>query len=125
LGEMYYDAGKFPEAADIGELGRKAEPYEVEWLLRLAKIYAQTGDKDKQIAVLKDLVPNDADDLDHRKRLARLLQEAGKFDEAEKYARQALEIDVRDAEAREGLFKALRAQKKDDEAQRLEKILEK
>ena len=88
-------------------------------------IYTQTNDKDKQIAVLKELVPTDADDLDHRKRLARLLLEKEQFPEAEKYARQALEIDVKDAEVRESLQKALRGQKKDEEADRVEKILEK
>ena len=90
---------------------------------QLARIYAQMNDKDKQITVLKELVPTDADDLDHRKRLARLLLEKEQYAEAEKYARQALEIDVKDAEARESLQKALRGEKKDDEADRIQKIL--
>jgi tetratricopeptide (TPR) repeat protein len=125
LGKMYYDAGEFPKAAEVFELGRKAEPYEGEWLQQLARVYAQTGDKDKQIAVLKDLVPTDADDLEHRQRLARMLLEAGQPAEAEKYARQAMEIDLRNAEVRETLFKALKEQKKDAEAEKLRQMLEK
>jgi tetratricopeptide (TPR) repeat protein len=125
LGKLYYDGMEFAKAAEIFELGRKVEPYENEWLLRLVRVYAQTGDKDKQIEALKDLVPTDADDLEHRKRLARLLSEAGRHAEAEKYARQALEIDVRDKEVRETLDKALRAQNKNDEADRMRKLLEK
>ena len=66
---------EFDKAAEVCELGRKAEPYNSDWLEQLARVYAQTNDKDKQIAVLKDLVPADADDIDHRKRLARLLLE--------------------------------------------------
>jgi cellulose synthase operon protein C len=123
LAKMEYDAGVFAKAGELCELGRKAQPYDVEWMQQLAKVYAQTGDKDKQIAVLKELVPTDADDLDHRKSLTRLLLDKEQFAEAEKYARESLEIDVRDKEAREDLQKALRGQKKDEEAERLGKIL--
>src|SRR5262249_34029048 len=112
LGKLYYDAKDFGKAAEVFELGRKAEPYENSWLLELARVYAQTGDKEKQVGVLKDLVPTDADDLEHRKLLAKLLLEAGKQAEAERYARQALEIDVRDAEAQELAEAALKAQGK-------------
>jgi tetratricopeptide (TPR) repeat protein len=123
LGKLYYDASDFSSAAEMFELGRKNEPNDREWLLELARVYAQMNDKNKQIAVLKDLVPTDADDLDRRVRLARLLQEAGKPADAEKYARQALEIDITSKEARETLFKALRAQKKNDEVKRLGTLL--
>lgn len=123
LGQLYYDAEKYDEAAKIYELGRKAEPYESYWLLGLAKVYALTNKKDKQIEVLKALVPTDADDLDHRKRLARLLNEQEQFAEAETYARQAIEINVLDAEARKELFRSLDGQNKKVEADRLRKIL--
>ena len=93
-------------------------------MLDLVRVYAQTGDKAKQIAVLEKLVPTDADDLEQRKRLARMLLEAGRHQEAERYARQALEIDVRDAEAQEFLFKALLGQNKANEVERLRKILD-
>jgi tetratricopeptide (TPR) repeat protein len=123
LGKLYYDAGQFDKAAEVFDLGRKAEPYEAEWLQQLARTYAQSGDKQKQIAVLKDLVPTDADDFDHRARLARLLSEAGQYAEAEKYARQALEIDVRSPEARATLVEALKKQKKDAEAEKVQELL--
>jgi tetratricopeptide (TPR) repeat protein len=125
LGKLYYDATKFKEAEELYEQGSEVEPYDSEWLTRLAQVHAQTGDKDKQIAVLKKLVPADADDLEHRKRLARLLSETGKAEEAEKYAREALEIDIRDKEAREMLLKALTDQKKDAEAEKLKALPEK
>ena len=86
LGKMYYEARELSKAADIFELGRKAEPYENYWLMQLARVYALAEKKDKQIDILKALVPTDADDLDNRKRLARLLLEEKQFVEAEKYA---------------------------------------
>ncbi len=123
LGKIYYDNMEFSKAAEMFELGRKNDPYDREWLMELARTYAQMSDKPKQIAVLKDLVPTDADDFDHRARLAKMLMEDGKASEAEKYAREALEIDVTSKEARQTLYKALRAQKKDAELQRVEKVL--
>jgi len=123
LGKMYYDAKELTKAADIFELGRKAEPYDSKWLVELARVHTQSGDRTKLIAVLKDLVPTDADELDQRKRLARLLLEANQPAEAERYARQALDIDVLDPEAQEIALKALGAQKKDAEAEQLRKIL--
>ncbi len=125
LGKMFYDEMNFAKAAETFEKGRKAEPLKSDWLEQLARVYAQTNDRDKLIAVLKDLVPNDADDLDKRKRLTRLLLEKNDYAEAEKYARQAMEIDVTDKEVRESLFKALEGQKKNDEVERLKKLLEK
>ena len=84
------------------------------WLQGLARVYAQTSEKDKLIAVLKELLPTDADDFENRKKLAGLLGDEGKWAEAEKYAREALEIDLSDAEIQATLDKALREQKKDD-----------
>ncbi len=123
LAKLYYDGNDFAKAAEIYELGHKAEPYDNRWLLDLSRVYAQSGAKEKQIDSLKQLVPTDADDLDHRKRLARLLEEAGRHAEAERYAREALEINIRDKEAQETLLKALDAQKKDAEAAKLRKML--
>jgi tetratricopeptide (TPR) repeat protein len=125
LGKIYYEAKEMPKALEMYELGRKAEPYESKWLIELARVYGQTGDKDKLIAVLKDLAPTDADDLDVRKRLAKLLLETDKAAEAEKYAREALEIDVQDREMQELLLKALTEQKKEEEAERVRKLFQK
>ena len=47
---MYYDARDFTKAAEVFELGRKAEPFESEWLLELARSTPRLDDKDKQIA---------------------------------------------------------------------------
>jgi tetratricopeptide (TPR) repeat protein len=124
LGKLYYDASDFAKAAELFELGRKADPFDRDWLLELARVYAQTNDKRKQISVLIDLVPTDADDFDRRARLARLLLEEGKHAEAEKYARQALEIDITSKDVRETLFRALKAQKKDTELKRVKELLE-
>ncbi len=123
LGKIYYDASDFLKAAETFEMGRKSDPYDREWLMELARVYSQMSDKPKQISVLKDLVPTDADDFDHRERLARLLLEAGEHAEAEKYARQALEIDITSKEARQTLYKALRGQKKDQELKRVQTLL--
>jgi cellulose synthase operon protein C len=123
LGKIYYDASEFPKAAETLEMGHKAEPGEPSWLQGLARVYAQTGDKEKQIAVLKELVPTDADDFDDRKKLAELLAADGKWTDAEKYAREALEIDLGDTEVQATLDKALREQKKVAEADRLKKLI--
>lgn len=122
LGKLYFNAMEFKKAEEIYELGRKAEPHDSRWLLELARVHAQTGDKAKLIAVLKALAPTDADDIDVRKRLAKLLLDAGKPADAERFARQALEIDVLDRPAQETLFAALAAQKKNGEADRLKKL---
>jgi tetratricopeptide (TPR) repeat protein len=120
---MYYDAKELPRAAEMFELGRKAEPYDSRWLVELVRVHTQSGDRTKLIAVLKELVPTDADELDMRKRLAGLLLETNQPAEAERYGRQALDIDVLDAEAQDVVLKALAAQKKDAEAEHLRKIL--
>jgi Tfp pilus assembly protein PilF len=125
LGKIYYEAQEFPKAAEMFDLGRKAEPYDSEWLVQLARVYAQMEDKKKLIAVLEEWVPGDADELEQRVRLARLLLEAGRAADAERYARQALEIDVLSEDAREVLVKALQLQKKDAEVQRVRELLEK
>ncbi len=125
LGKMYYDAKEFPKAAEMFELGRKAEPLNRDWLLQLARVYAQQEDRDKQIEVLKALIPTDADDLEHRKRLARILLEKKDYADAERYARQSLEIDINDQDVRKILLTALSAQQKADEVGRLQKLFEK
>ena len=84
LGKIYYDAREFAQAAEVFELGRKVQPHEPDWLQQLVRVYAQSGEKDKQIAALKDLVPTDADDFERRERLARLLLEEKRYAEAER-----------------------------------------
>jgi tetratricopeptide (TPR) repeat protein len=110
LGKIYYDAGEHSKAADLFELGRKQDRSDPAWLQELARTYAQMDSKPKQISVLKDLVPLDADDFDRRVRLARLLADSNDSPGAEKYAREALEINVTSKEAQGLLFKALEAQ---------------
>lgn len=126
LGKIYYEANEVAKAADLFELGRKADRYDREFLLELARAYAKLDDKDKLIGVLKALVPTDADDFDRRVRLARLLVEAKDFAAAEVYAREAVEIDLTDKEARGLLFRALEGQgdKKKAELTRLRAVLE-
>jgi tetratricopeptide (TPR) repeat protein len=123
LGKIYYEAEEFAKAAEIYEQARKAEPSKPKWLAHLVRVYAQMNDKNKLIAVLEELVPQDADEFDQRLRLAKLLLETGKADRAEMFARQALEIDIRSTEARDVLVEALRKQKKDAEAEKVVEVL--
>ncbi|HEV3236349.1 MAG TPA: tetratricopeptide repeat protein [Gemmataceae bacterium] len=125
LGKSYYEQGDLSHALEMFEQGHKAEPYDSQWLVQLVRVYAQLGDKEKQIAALKELVPLDADDLENRKRLARLLLDNGNAAEAEKYARESLEIDIKDKEARATLLKALGQQNKDAELKKFQELLEK
>jgi tetratricopeptide (TPR) repeat protein len=112
LGRLYTEGKEFEKAIRCYEQGRRSQPYEYKWLSELAKAYAHTGQKEKQIAVLKELVPADADDLGSRKLVAGLYLELGHLPEAESYARQALEVDFVDPEAQRTLGDALLGQKK-------------
>jgi tetratricopeptide (TPR) repeat protein len=123
LGKLYYESRDFAKAAVLYERGRRAQPQERSWLTHLLRIYTQTGDKEKQVDVLKSLAPMDADDVSVRKRLAVMLLESGRHAEAERYAKEALEIDVRDPETRDILVKALSAQAKNQEAERIRVLL--
>jgi cellulose synthase operon protein C len=123
LAKLQADQKKFAEAAGTLERGRKLEPREPNWLIQLARMYNQLGDKQKLIDVLQDLVPTDADDLVTRRKLAQLLSEADRHADAERYARMALEIDVLDAEAQRVLEAALTAQNKEAELAQLRKML--
>ena len=123
LGKLLYDANEFDRAAEMFELGRKADPSDLEWLEQLARVYAQTKETKKQISVLRDLIPQDADDLDRRVRLARLLGEQKEYAGSEKAAREALEVDITSKDARRLLFDALAGQKKDAEAKRMRGLL--
>jgi tetratricopeptide (TPR) repeat protein len=122
LAKVYFNAKDPGKAARFYELGRQAEPYEKKWLEGLARVYAESGNREKQIDVLKELVPLDADDLENRRRLAQLLLESGQDAAAERYAREALEIDVLDQKVQDVLIRALVAQKKEDEARRLRQL---
>jgi tetratricopeptide (TPR) repeat protein len=123
LGKLYYESRNFAKAAEVYELAHKAEPYQCKWLVELARVYAQSGERDKRIEALKELVLTNADDFDQRKRLAQMLLDAGRPTEAERYAREALEIDVRDAEVQEMLQKAYIAQNKARDVERLRQLL--
>ncbi len=116
LGKLYYEAKDYAKSAQTFEIARKAEPLDSKWLVELARVYNQSGDRDSQINILRQLVPTDADDLDNRRRLAQLLVEAERYTEAERYAREALEIDVLDMTAQQALGDALLAQHKLDAA---------
>jgi Flp pilus assembly protein TadD len=83
----------------------------------------QTGDTTKRIAVLADLAPTDADDLEQRRELAELLSATGRWAEVERWAKEALEIDVHDAKARDLYLRALTEQGKTDLAEKVRKVL--
>src|SRR5262249_50069901 len=124
LGKMYYDAMEYDKAAKAFEQGRKADPYDKDWLVELARVYAQKNDRNKQIGVLEELVTLDAGGVGRRGALAKMLNEAGKHTDAEKYAREGLNVDVTDKGAREQLYKSLREQKKNAELTKVQKLLE-
>jgi tetratricopeptide (TPR) repeat protein len=123
LGKLYYEAEEFSKAAEMYELGQKAEPYESKWAKHLMGVYTQMKDKAKVTELLEKLVLQDADDFDMRLKLAKLYLETGKNDQAAAVARQALEIDVRSKDARDVLVEALRKQGKEADAENVEKVL--
>jgi Flp pilus assembly protein TadD len=123
LGKQNFDAAQMDRAEEFYDRGHQAEPNDPSWLEDLARVYKQTGDATKRIAVLEQLAPLDADDLPMRRELAEKLAAAGRWADAERWAREALDIDVEDAVARTVLFQALGALGKSSEADRLKKIL--
>jgi predicted Zn-dependent protease len=116
LGKLYSQSKDYGRAAEMFELARKVEPYEPRWLSELVEIYRQAGDRDRQLAALRDLAQADSDDIDTRKRAARLLLEMSDAPGAEKFALQALEIDPPDPIAEELYGDALLGQRKWAEA---------
>jgi tetratricopeptide (TPR) repeat protein len=123
LGERYFEAKKYDQAAKYYEQGLEADPYNIRWLVRLARAYSRAKKTADLIRVLEKLAPQAADNLDIRKQLARLFLKAGKPKKAEQYAREALEIDVLDAEAQASLMEALRKQDKTKALKELETLL--
>lgn len=112
---------EFDEATKYLEHGRKVAPYDGEWLQPLAKLYKESGDTQRLIDVLKELVANDGDELDGRLRLAQAYLDADKPELAEKHARDALMIDVKSVDGRKSLLQSLKAQGRTADAERLER----
>jgi len=115
----HLEAKDYPAAARVLEHGRKVAPLDGDWLEQLARLYKTTGETDKLLGVLQELVAQDPDELDGRVRLARVSLEAGKPADAERFARDALRIDVMSEEARKALIEALKAQNKTAEVEKL------
>jgi tetratricopeptide (TPR) repeat protein len=123
LGKLYFDAEDYKEAAKKFEIAREADPYESQWLTKLAEAYGRSNQTGKLIEVLGRLAGQNADDLDIRKRLATLALKEGKPAQAERWAREALEIDVLDKDALTALREALKKQNKDDDLKELNELL--
>jgi uncharacterized protein HemY len=123
LGKLYYDAAEWAKAEACYERGRRAQPFETGWLEDLARVAKQTGDTAKRIAVLSELAPTDADELDQRRELAELISATGRWADVERWAKEALEIDVHDTKARELYLRALTEQGKAEAAERARKAL--
>lgn len=124
LGKQHFDAGQMDRAEAMYRRGREAEPNDPSWLEELARVYKQTDNSAQRIAVLAELAPLNADDLEIRRELAERLGEAKRWPEAERWARETLDIDVEDPKARQVLFDALAALGKNDEAARLRKLFD-
>lgn len=119
LSRAHLDAKDYPAAAAVLEHGRKVCPLEGDWLEQLARLYKTTGETDKLLGVLQELVIQDPDELDGRVRLARVSLEAGKPADAERFAADALRIDVTNEDARKALIEALKGQNKSAEVEKL------
>ena len=108
----------FAAAAGYLEHGRKVAAYDGDWFNPLVRVYKETGEADKLIDVLKELIAENGDELDGRVRLAKAYLDGDKPEQAEKLARDALMIDVRHEEARKLYLDALKAQGRADDAER-------
>lgn len=122
LGKLQMQSKKYEQAARTFERGRELEPNEPSWLGELAKAYMKTEQREKLLAIYREVATMDPDDALPRRRLAQAAADAGNHAEAEHYARMVMEIDVRDAKTQQILLQALEAQNKNAEAAELRKI---
>ena len=76
------NAKKFAEARAIYEQLRAAHPEVKQFTPLIARAYYGEGDKDKAIALLREALTADADNVEVRMLLGNLLMETGKADEA-------------------------------------------
>src|SRR5439155_1333659 len=100
LGKQYFDAAKMDQAEAMYRRGRQAEPNDPAWLEDLARVYKQTGDAAKRVAVLEELAPTDADNLPMRRELAERLAQPGGGTAAKRGAGEGLREGTSDDDAR-------------------------
>jgi tetratricopeptide (TPR) repeat protein len=124
VGRFHLDAEQYDKAAELFEKGRKLAPLDGDWAEQLVRLYTATKDNEKLMAVLKEVVSRDPDELAGRIKLAKAALEAKKYADAEAYARDAIQIDVNNEDARNALTDALTAQGKDDAVAKLKKKFE-
>jgi cellulose synthase operon protein C len=121
VSRLHIEAKEYTEAAKLLEHGRKIAPLDGNWMEQLAQLYQMTGDTEKLLSVLQEVIAADPDELTGRIKLAQVNLEASKPADAERYAHEALQIDVNNMDARTVLLKALKAQQKNAEAEKIEK----
>jgi Flp pilus assembly protein TadD len=88
----------FAAAAELYELGAKADPKNAKWLKSLAAVYLKSGDDKKLAVVLANLAEADPDDLPVRKKLAQLAVGASDWPAVERWTLEGLHIQVMDAD---------------------------
>ncbi len=103
---------KYPEAADLYELGSKTFPHDVEWLKGMAAVYLKLGETAKFKAALVVLSQRIPDDPSVRKKLAELALSEKDYAAAVQYGRMTLHIDVLDADVHRLLGEAYHGLKK-------------
>jgi cellulose synthase operon protein C len=121
VAKFHLDAEQYDKAAELLEKGRALAPLDGDWNEQLVRLYSATKNNAKLIAVLKEIVSRDPDELAGRVKLAKASLEAKQYQDAESFARDALMIEVANEDARGVLVDALTAQGKDDEAAKLRK----
>lgn len=120
LGQMYLKDGSEANAIAHFELAKKAlpggllpgaNPY-----LALADIYRKTGEEEKEIKELEELVAIDMEDFKARKRLAKLYRKREKLEDVVRILSEAALMEVRDIELHAYLGEALRDLGRHEEA---------
>lgn len=120
-GRVCQKAKQFDKAIEAYEKGRTAAPLDAAWRENLAKIYTESMNVEKMLALQKEIVAEDPDAIEGRIRIAQAALAAKNFAEAEKYALDAVRIDVNNEEARKAYLESLAAQGKDAEVEKLKK----
>lgn len=111
LAAIYIRKKEYDKAAELYELGRKADPLSKRWVEGLARVYLQSGEDKKLRGVLEELARMDSDNLSVRRKLAEMADKESDPQAARKWALETLYVDVADPEAHRILGRAALAAK--------------
>jgi tetratricopeptide (TPR) repeat protein len=120
---LFLEAKQHDRAGELLEKGRKIAPLDADWAGQLTRLYTETDQTGKLLAILEEVVAGDPDELVGRMKLAKAALAGKKFEMAEKYAREAMQIDLTNPDVQTLYLATLTAAGKNDKAAEIRKRL--